>query len=69
GKGEIRLCWRLIHFPPELVDYVVAHELAHLKEMNHSPRFWAEVETLYPDWRRARTEIRRLAQTLPEIAE
>ncbi|MDR1647514.1 MAG: M48 family metallopeptidase [Zoogloeaceae bacterium] len=68
SRGEIRLCWRLIHFPPGLVDYVVAHELAHLREMNHSPRFWAEVEALYPDWRRARAEIRRLAQTLPEIA-
>jgi predicted metal-dependent hydrolase len=58
-KGEIRLSWRLIQLPPELAQYVVAHEVAHLVELNHSPRFWALVETLYPghaDARRALTE-------------
>ena len=47
-KGEIRLSWRLIQLPPELAQYVVAHEVAHLVELNHSPRFWALVETLHP---------------------
>lgn len=67
AKGEIRLSWRLMHFPLALIDYVVAHELAHLKEMNHSPLFWATVERIYPDWQRARNEIRRLAATLPRL--
>ena len=47
-KGEIRLNWRLIQLPPALADYVVAHEVAHLVELNHSRRFWALVEMLLP---------------------
>jgi predicted metal-dependent hydrolase len=65
SKGEIRLSWRLLHLDLTLIDYVVAHELAHLEEMNHSPRFWAIVARLYPDWRQARAEIKRLTPTLP----
>ena len=64
-KTGIRLNWRLIHFPPRVVDYVVAHELAHLREMNHSPRFWAVVSELYPDYKAARAELRNLAATCP----
>jgi predicted metal-dependent hydrolase len=56
--GAIRINWRLIHFPPHIVDYVIAHELAHLIELNHSRRFWAAVERLYPDWRAARDWLR-----------
>lgn len=67
SRGEIRLSWRLAHFDLALIDYVVAHELAHLKEMNHSPRFWSVVEQLYPDWRRARAELKRLAPGLPAL--
>ncbi|ENO94408.1 MULTISPECIES: SprT family zinc-dependent metalloprotease [unclassified Thauera] len=66
-RSGIRLHWRLIHLVPELIDYVVAHEVAHLAEMNHSPRFWAVVERLYPDWREARAALRRAAATLPVI--
>jgi len=66
-KSGIRLNWRLIHLPPALVDYVVAHELAHLAEMNHSPRFWAEVERLCPDWRSARRELKIRAAAIPLI--
>lgn len=51
GKGDIRLNWRLIQFEPILIDYVIAHELAHLVELNHSPRFWAVLESLMPDYR------------------
>jgi len=40
------------------IDYVVAHELAHLKEMNHGPRFWATVATLLPDYEAARDQVR-----------
>ena len=47
-KGEIRLNWRLIQLPPMLADYVVAHEVAHLVELNHSRKFWALVEALLP---------------------
>ena len=61
-RSGIHLNWRLIHFPLAVIDYVVAHELAHLREMNHSPRFWAIVATLYPDYQTARQELKRLAQ-------
>jgi predicted metal-dependent hydrolase len=47
-RGEIRLNWRLAQLPPALADYVIAHEVAHLAELNHSPRFWAVVEQLKP---------------------
>ncbi len=66
-RSGIRLNWRLIFFPLAVVDYVVAHELAHLREMNHSPRFWSVVEGLYPDWRRQRAELKRLAHSLPKF--
>lgn len=63
SDGSIRLHWRLLHFSPRLVDYVVAHEVAHLREMNHSPRFWAHVGLLYPEFREARQHLRQT--TLP----
>jgi predicted metal-dependent hydrolase len=56
-KGEIRLNWRLIHLPPRLAQYVVAHEVAHLVELNHSPRFWAMVEKLFPGHAAARSAL------------
>ena len=68
SRSGIRLHWRLIHLPPALIDYVVAHEVAHLVEMNHSPRFWAVVERLYPDWRNARAALRQASASLPVIA-
>jgi predicted metal-dependent hydrolase len=67
ASGRIRLAWRLVHLDPELTDYVVAHEVAHLVELNHSERFWALVEWLYPHWREARERIERDAATLPRI--
>ena len=67
ASGQIRLSWRLVHLHPELADYVVAHEVAHLVELNHSERFWALVEWLYPHWREARARIERDASTLPII--
>ena len=63
--GSIRLNWRLIHFPLSLIDYVVAHELAHLREMNHSAQFWATVATVYPDYEGAKAALRKLSQELP----
>lgn len=65
ATGLIRLSFRLAHLEPGLADYVVAHEVAHLVELNHSARFWRLVATLYPDWRTARQRIRRAAATLP----
>ena len=63
----IRLHWRLIHLPLPLIDYVVAHEVAHLVEMNHSPRFWSVVESLYPGHVAARKALRQAAAALPSI--
>ena len=54
ADGSIRLNWRLIHFALHTIDYVVAHELAHLREMNHSPRFWDMVRSVLPDFEKAR---------------
>ncbi len=50
SKREIRLNWRLVHHPVQHIEYVVAHEMAHLLEMNHSPRFWAVLKTLMPGY-------------------
>lgn len=66
-KSGIRLNWRLIHLPLAPIDYVIAHEAAHLVEMNHGPRFWATVERLYPEWRQARTLLKQLGPDLPLI--
>ena len=55
----------LLMFAPEQVrDYVVVHELAHRREMNHSPAFWAAVETVYPRWREARDWLKRNGEAL-----
>jgi predicted metal-dependent hydrolase len=62
--GKIRLNWRLMHFDLRLIDYVVAHELAHLREMNHSPRFWQTVASIYPDYAAARAELKQQAAAL-----
>lgn len=64
-RSGIRLHWRLIHLPPDLIDYVVAHEVAHLVEMNHSPRFWAVVGRLYPEWKETRARLREAGRSLP----
>lgn len=57
--GSIRLHWRLIHLRLALIDYVVVHELSHLRVMNHSPQFWDTVEAVLPQWGALRTELRR----------
>jgi len=59
ASGRVLLNWRLIQMPARLIDYVVVHELAHLQEMNHSPRFWAVVAREIPDYAARRREIRR----------
>ncbi len=58
ADGSIRLNWRLVHFAMPTIDYVVTHELAHLREMNHSPRFWDVVRSVLPDYERARGSLK-----------
>lgn len=65
-RTGIRLNWRLIHFPRPVIDYVVAHELAHLREMNHSRKFWAVVAQLCPDYHNLRNELKQGATHLPQ---
>jgi hypothetical protein len=65
ADGSIRLNWRLIHFGLPVIDYVVAHELAHLKEMNHSPAFWDVVRSVLPEYERSRHALRE--QVLPSL--
>jgi len=63
SDGAIRLNWRLIHFRQNVIDYVVAHELSHLRVMDHSPRFWDTVRSVVPDFKNLRGELRD--ETLP----
>jgi len=62
--GTIRINWRLIMAPPEVLDYVAAHEVAHLAQMNHSPAFWAEVARLFPGHLEARRWLKTHGATL-----
>ncbi|MBA3771478.1 MAG: M48 family metallopeptidase [Ramlibacter sp.] len=63
SDGLIRLNWRLIHFGLPVIDYVVAHELSHLRVMDHSPRFWDTVRTVVPDYAQLRGQLKE--QALP----
>jgi predicted metal-dependent hydrolase len=56
--GAIRLNWRLMHFPLPVIDYVVAHELSHLRVMDHSPRFWSVVRSVVPDYATLRQQLK-----------
>lgn len=58
ADGSIRLNWRLIHFAMASIDYVVAHELAHLRHMDHSPRFWDVVRSVLPDYEQVRSSLK-----------
>ena len=66
-RSGIRLNWRLLHFPLAVVDYVVAHEVAHLREKNHSAAFWRHVERLCPDYKAQRVRLRELSGTVPRF--
>jgi hypothetical protein len=67
GRGRVLLHWKLVHFEPPLVDYVVAHELAHLRHMNHSAAFWRVVESVFPEHRWARRELRSRGHRVPDL--
>ena len=58
SDGTIRLNWRLVHFRLPVIDYVVAHELSHLRVMDHSPRFWDTVASVVPDYQHLRGQLK-----------
>jgi predicted metal-dependent hydrolase len=58
ADGSIRLNWRLIHFKLSVIDYVVVHELSHLRVMDHSPRFWDTVRHVVPDYAELRSQLK-----------
>jgi predicted metal-dependent hydrolase len=62
--GSLMLNAKLLHYPLPVVDYVVVHELAHLHEMNHSPRFWSVVRSVMPDYEGVREQLRHVV--MPE---
>ena len=59
SDGSIMLNWRLIHFDHDIIDYVIVHEVAHLREMNHSKHFWREVGNMLPGFERSRNALRQ----------
>ncbi|MGI9215428.1 MAG: M48 family metallopeptidase [Hydrogenophaga sp.] len=66
ADGTIRLNWRLIHLSLDMVDYVVVHELSHLRHMDHSPQFWDVVASVMPDHAQRRQALKRAAVPLGE---
>ena len=60
GRNSLNFSWRLVMASPELIDYVVVHELCHLKQRDHSPAFWRLVEEFIPDWRQRRAALRQV---------
>lgn len=63
-RGTVSLNWRLIQTPPFVCDYIILHELMHLREMNHSARFWRQVETVCPDYRTAEQWLKQHSRLL-----
>ncbi|MCL1895578.1 MAG: M48 family metallopeptidase [Clostridiales bacterium] len=64
AKGCLSFSWRLMMAPPDAVDYVIVHELAHLKHLDHSKAFWAVVAKVFPDWKSRRQALRQLQKKL-----
>jgi predicted metal-dependent hydrolase len=64
SEGGMSFNWRLLLAPPEILDYVVEHEVCHLEVMDHSPRFWALLASRVPEWRRHASWLRRYGSTL-----
>lgn len=59
SRGAICFSYRLMAYPQSVVEYIVVHELAHLREMNHSPAFYRVIERVMPDWRERRAHIKQ----------
>ena len=68
SDGRLAFSWRLIMAPPDVLEYVAAHECAHLLEMNHSPAFWAHVATCRPDWKQERAWLRQNGRDLHAVS-
>ncbi len=64
GRNSINFSWRLVMAEDDVIDYVVVHELAHIIEHNHSPRFWAVVASVLPDYKRRQDKLKLLQGTL-----
>ena len=64
SKGNVSINWRLVMAPPHILDYVVVHELCHMREMNHSERFWKWVASVYPDYKQARAWLKKNSRML-----
>jgi predicted metal-dependent hydrolase len=60
SKGNLNFNYKIVFLPPELADYIIIHELCHLKEFNHSPRFWALVEKQCPDYKIKRDRLHKV---------
>ncbi|MEM9573500.1 MAG: SprT family zinc-dependent metalloprotease [Pseudomonadota bacterium] len=67
SDGRLAFSWRLIMAPCEVLEYVAAHECAHLLEMNHSPAFWAHVAKCRPDWKKERAWLRKYGRDLHAV--
>ncbi|MCR9268594.1 MAG: M48 family metallopeptidase [Hyphomonadaceae bacterium] len=67
SDGRLAFSWRLVMAPNEVLEYVAAHECAHLLEMNHSPAFWAHVATCRPDWKAERAWLRKYGRDLHAV--
>ena len=64
SKKSLNFSWRIMMADDSVIDYVIVHELAHLIEMNHSPRFWAIVESVLPDYRERKVQLKELQKRL-----
>ena len=67
SKRGIALSWKLIQCPPDTIDYVIIHELAHLKELNHSAKFWKIVGTFSPHYPELRRKLNEFSRSLPQL--
>ncbi len=64
SKGNLNFNWKLMLMPSEVLDYIVVHELAHRKEFNHSPKFWAVVEKELPDYKERKKVLKKIEREI-----